>query len=400
MSPSTQRVLFVHAHPDDEAVSTGATIATLAVSGASVTVLTCTRGELGEVIPAELRHLEGDGPALAARRETELADAMSALGVADRRFLGSEGARSLGSAPRRYLDSGMVWGADGRPEPVAEAAGDSLCSAPLAEVVADIAVVIADTGADVVVGYDENGGYGHPDHVRAHVAARQAADDAGVAFYAIVNPGAEPRPDDVVVDVAPVRDAVVRALRAHATQVVVHEDTDGGAAFSLSSGAPRPVAGSESFRLLSAPRAAFERSHVGQDRGGMIGSGVLAAVVGLLVGGLLTIGHQQVVTLAGIVAPVGVIVALLVVGALVAGLRIVFDSRVIGGCAAAGVVVVAGLFSQSSPGGSVLVPANLIGYAWVYGSVLIALLVLAWPRMPATRGDKMGTRNRSKGTTT
>lgn len=400
MSASTEWVLFVHAHPDDETISTGGTIATLAAAGAPVTVLTCTRGELGEVIPAELRHLEADSPALAAHRETELAAAMAALGVDDQRFLGSEGARSFGSVPRRYLDSGMVWGADGRPEPVPEVAGDSFCSAPLAEVVADIAAVIADTGADVVVGYDENGGYGHPDHVRAHVAARQAADDAGLPFYAIVSPGVEPQSHDVVVDVAPVQGSVVRALRAHATQVTVHEASDGGATFALSSGPARPVAQSESFRLLPAAVPAFDQRYAGQDRGGMIASGILSTVVGLLAGGLLTISHQQVVSVAGGAVPIGVIVALVVVGALVAGLRIVFDSRTIAACAAAGVIVVAGVFSQSGPGGSVLVPANLPGYAWVYGSVLIALLVLAWPRLPVTQGDRMAAGNRVKGTTT
>lgn len=404
MSTATDRVLFVHAHPDDETIATGGTIATLVAAGAAVTVLTCTRGERGEVIPAGLAALEGDGAALAAHREGELAEAMAALGVDDQRYLGSPGARRPGAAPRRYADSGMVWGADGRPTPLAEVAGDSFCSAPLDEVVADIEAVIAGTGADAVVGYDEDGGYGHPDHVRAHVAARRAAASAGVPFYAIVEPAAPRRPDDIVVDVTPVRGRVVAALLAHATQITVAQESGGAAGFALSSGPLRPIAATEAFRLLPADPSAGGRpaGHraARPDRGALVASAVLAAAVGLLVGGLLTIGHQQVATLAGAVIPVGVIAALLVVASLVTGLRIVFGSRMVAACAAAGVAVVAGVFSQSGPGGSVLVPANLAGYAWVYGSVLIAVLVLAWPRLPAARDGRMKAGNEVKGTTT
>ena len=70
-----ERVLFVHAHPDDESISTGGTIATLVDRGAAVTVLTCTRGERGEVIPPELSHFEGS-PDLVAIREDELRGAL------------------------------------------------------------------------------------------------------------------------------------------------------------------------------------------------------------------------------------------------------------------------------------------------------------------------------------
>ena len=84
--PEREHVLFVHAHPDDESIVTGGTIAKLVRDGVPVTVLTCTRGERGEVIPAELRHLEGDLRALADHRETELAAAMAALGVTDQQI--------------------------------------------------------------------------------------------------------------------------------------------------------------------------------------------------------------------------------------------------------------------------------------------------------------------------
>src|SRR6478609_7192343 len=98
----TGGVLAVHAHPDDETLATGALLATWAASGLPVTLVTCTRGERGEVIGAGLAALEGDGPALAAHREHELAAALAALGVGDHVFLD-------GGVGPRYEDSGMAW---------------------------------------------------------------------------------------------------------------------------------------------------------------------------------------------------------------------------------------------------------------------------------------------------
>ena len=132
-----ERVLFVHAHPDDESISTGGTIATLIDRGARVTVVTCTRGELGEVIPAELKYLEGSGEPLAEVRTAELASAMAILGVTDHRFLGDANARWADRAPRRYTDSGMQWGEHGA-EPLSTTSEDSLCAAPLGEVAAGV----------------------------------------------------------------------------------------------------------------------------------------------------------------------------------------------------------------------------------------------------------------------
>src|SRR5262249_61732777 len=85
-------LLFVHAHPDDESIGTGATMAKYAAEGVPVTLVTCTLGELGEIIPAELAHL-ADGPEnrLGEYRRAELAAACTALGVSDHRFLGGPG---------------------------------------------------------------------------------------------------------------------------------------------------------------------------------------------------------------------------------------------------------------------------------------------------------------------
>src|SRR5258708_24881076 len=94
------RLLLVHAHPDDESIGTGATMAKYAAEGAGVTLVTCTLGELGEVIPPELAHLAADADGgLGEYRIGELAAACAALGVTDHRFLGG---------PRRGRDSGVV----------------------------------------------------------------------------------------------------------------------------------------------------------------------------------------------------------------------------------------------------------------------------------------------------
>src|SRR5690606_1666855 len=106
--------------------------------GAQVTVVTCTRGEHGEVIPDALRHLEGDGPALARHGEGELAGARRILGVTDHRCLGDRRAGAAGMPVRRYLDSGMRWGDDGMAHPLEAIEPLAFCSAPLAEPIDDL----------------------------------------------------------------------------------------------------------------------------------------------------------------------------------------------------------------------------------------------------------------------
>ncbi|HEY5231597.1 MAG TPA: PIG-L family deacetylase, partial [Galbitalea sp.] len=186
-----ERVLFVHAHPDDETIDTGGTIARLVVSGAQVTVLTCTRGERGEVIPADLQSALKSPSAMAKLRNAELQQAMKALGVTDHRYLGDANARWSSGGPRTYLDSGMQWGSDG-----AEATGEvdptTLTGAEFREVASDVAAVVLELLPSAVVSYDERGGYGHPDHVRAHDAARRAAQVYGVPFYSVLPAGDPP----------------------------------------------------------------------------------------------------------------------------------------------------------------------------------------------------------------
>src|SRR4051794_3063609 len=128
--------------------------------GAAVTLVTCTRGEQGEIVPEDLRHL-GTGKPLADARVEELAAAMAVLGVTDHRFLGP------------YEDSGMI----GTPE---NERATAFWNADLDEATAHLVKVIHEVRPQVVLTYDENGGYGHPDHIQAHriaVAGVAAAGD-------------------------------------------------------------------------------------------------------------------------------------------------------------------------------------------------------------------------------
>jgi len=384
MTRDRRGVLFVHAHPDDETISTGGTIATLVDAGVAVTVLNCTRGERGEVIPPELESLEGDGPALGDHRTRELAEAMRVLGVTDQRFLGDENARRPGLAPRHYLDSGMVWGELG-PEPVPDQHAESLCAAPFDEVVEDVAAVVAAVLPHAVVSYDAQGGYGHPDHIRAHHAARVAAEHLGVPFYTIEELAADAPADDALhlVDVGAVLERKTEAMRAHRTQLTVHGDT-----FSLSSGPRRPIASVEAFRRWESAGQPEEPSFGSAPLGSRVFASVLALVLGLAVGALGTVTHQVEVALVAVAIPVGVALALAVAGCLLLGLRLVFGSRTPALLASAGLVVTLIVLGQAGPGGSVLIPANIAGYVWTYGVPLFAAVVLAWPRLRTLSGSR------------
>jgi N-acetyl-1-D-myo-inositol-2-amino-2-deoxy-alpha-D-glucopyranoside deacetylase len=157
----TGGILFVHAHPDDESINNGATMAKYAAQGTRVTLVTCTRGELGEIIPPRYAHLAADREdRLGEHRETELAAAMKELGVDDHRFLG---------APGEYRDSGMM-GTDGNELP------ESFWRADLDEAADRLANVIREVRPRILVTYNEIGGYGHPDHIQTHRVALRAVD--------------------------------------------------------------------------------------------------------------------------------------------------------------------------------------------------------------------------------
>ena len=211
-------VLFVHAHPDDETISTGALIAEFVARGSRVFLLTCSRGERGEVVDGALTALAGTEE-LARERDRELERATGILGITERFWLGEPPARVDGLEPRRYRDSGMGWIRPGLAGPADDAADDALSVAPLAEVTADVAALIARLRPSLVISYDDGGGYGHPDHVRAHDAARAASAATGSPFAEVLEaPAAGSEWFDLPQHLAVVTDA----LRAHASQLTVH----------------------------------------------------------------------------------------------------------------------------------------------------------------------------------
>jgi len=233
LDPMTEpRLLFVHAHPDDETIGTGATMAMYAAQGAQVTLVTCTLGEMGEIIPPALRHLTPDQ--LGEYRIGELRAACAELGVSDHRFLGG---------PGRWRDSGMMGMASNQ---------DPRCfwQADAGQTAAALGAVIADVRPSVIVTYDANGFYGHPDHIAAHRVTRRAyqagCDQELVSLYATAAPdftGVTTR-----VDAGAYLDRKAAAMRAHATQITVTEPY-----FALSNNIGQELAGTECYTLLCGP---------------------------------------------------------------------------------------------------------------------------------------------------
>jgi N-acetyl-1-D-myo-inositol-2-amino-2-deoxy-alpha-D-glucopyranoside deacetylase len=281
--------LLVHAHPDDESITTGATMAYYVASGAAVTLLTCTLGEEGEILVPELAQLAAaEADQLGGLRIGELAAAMRELGVVDHRFLGGAG---------RFRDSGMMGTpANEHPRAFWRAATDPEV---LDAAVAAAVEVVREVRPQVMITYDDNGDYGHPDHIMAHrvaTAAAAAAADPGygvgpawqvVKFYwtalpkSVLRHGIEALADSPVnfgvasVDDLPfgVADAQVtteidatgygtakmNALAAHRTQITVDSPF-----FALSNLLGREILATEHFRLVRGELGA-ERNAAGRE---------------------------------------------------------------------------------------------------------------------------------------
>lgn len=219
-----ERVLFVHAHPDDETISTGGTLAALAEAGREPLLVTLTRGEQGEVVPGPLTALAA-ARGLAVVRQNELSTALAMLGLERHVFLGVPPARAEGLPPTIYEDSGMSWGPDGFATAGDNASDDALTKVPAAEVLNDLLAAAAQAGAGAIVSYDHIGGYGHPDHVLAHRAGRAVAQALDLPFWEIVV-GDEADPDLEIEshDISAWYERKVAALRGYATQLTVDGD--------------------------------------------------------------------------------------------------------------------------------------------------------------------------------
>jgi N-acetyl-1-D-myo-inositol-2-amino-2-deoxy-alpha-D-glucopyranoside deacetylase len=209
--------LVVHAHPDDETIASGGLLAELRARGARVVLVTATRGERGEIVAGTLDP-ELHEHELADAREKELRGALEALGVVEHVWLGSAPARESGRPDRRYRDSGMEWVRPGLAGPAPDAGADAFAEVPVHEEVADLLAVVSLVRPDVVIGYGPDGGYGHPDHVRAHVVAATAARSASAPFLELVH---EPGAGVEWLDLEMRRGAVLGALRQHRSQLTV-----------------------------------------------------------------------------------------------------------------------------------------------------------------------------------
>ncbi|MDH2414992.1 N-acetyl-1-D-myo-inositol-2-amino-2-deoxy-alpha-D-glucopyranoside deacetylase [Nocardioides sp. CER19] len=170
-----ERLLLVHAHPDDETIQNGATMAKYVAEGRGVTLVTCTAGEMGEILVPELEHLAADREdGLGEQRRGELEAAMKALGVSDHRYLGGFGT---------YRDSGMKWHPDGYAIPDDTIHDNAFWNADLTEAADHLVAIIREVRPQVLVTYDQFGNYGHPDHIQAHRVATYAAALAAVPSY-------------------------------------------------------------------------------------------------------------------------------------------------------------------------------------------------------------------------
>jgi len=258
------RALLVHAHPDDETINNGATMAMYAALGAQITLVTCTRGEEGEVLIPELAHLAAhQTDQLGRHREIELADAMKALGITDHRF--------LGAGEVDFRDSGMMG-----TEP--NNRSDCFWQADLDESAKLLVEIIQEVKPHILITYDEIGGYGHPDHIQSHRVAMRAAElsngwqiskiywnatpksvlaegiaamkEVGSDFFGVENVDDLPfaKADELVtavVDANEYVEAKMAAMRAHATQIELD-----GPFFALSNQLGLQVWGNEFYSLV------------------------------------------------------------------------------------------------------------------------------------------------------
>ena len=269
---AAKRLLLVHAHPDDETINNGVTMAKYAASGAQVTLVTCTRGEEGEVLVTELVNLASDkDDKLGEHREVELKDAMAQLGINDFRFLGAPN--------KKWRDSGMMGTTQNE-------RGDVFWQADLDEASHELVKIILETKPQVLITYDEFGGYGHPDHIKAHRVAMRAAElaanqgwqvskiywntmprsviqmgiekmkEVGSDFFGAESADDLPfaKPDELATTVVNAPEYVpqkLAAMKAHATQI-----SEDGPFFALSKNLGLSVWGDEYYTLVKGEKAA------------------------------------------------------------------------------------------------------------------------------------------------
>ncbi|GAA2172224.1 hypothetical protein GCM10009846_09320 [Agrococcus versicolor] len=332
-----EHVLFVHAHPDDETLSTGAAIATVAQTGAAA-VLTVTLGERGEVRPERRAALEAAG-GVAALRSAELDGAVAALGA------------TRVEPAARFEDSGMAW-VDGAAGPAADVTTAALTSQSTTDVELLVLDVVQRLRPNALVTYDEDGGYGHPDHRVVHRAVVAIGRDLGIPVYERVS-----APADVAVPLAPVADRVRAALAAHASQLVV----DGDDVVHVG-GQREPIAQVEHYRAVRAS------TPIGW------GTTIVVGLVAVVVGVVGTFAYRS-------VEPWGLVLALAAAVGIVVSPRLL-GSRAASIAAAVGVLLPIGLVALDpfrTAASASLLAADLPGWLWVLVPAAAALVAVGWP---------------------
>jgi N-acetyl-1-D-myo-inositol-2-amino-2-deoxy-alpha-D-glucopyranoside deacetylase len=268
---ASKRLLLVHAHPDDETINNGATMAKYAAEGVQVTLVTCTRGEEGEVLVESLANLASSrDDKLGEHREIELKNAMAHLGINDFRFLGSPN--------KKWRDSGMIGTTQNERK-------DVFWQADLTEAAQELVKIILEIKPQVLITYDEFGGYGHPDHIKANQVAMLAAElasnqgwkiskiywntmpksviqmgidkmkEVGSSFFGADSVEDLPfaKPDELVTSVIKAPDYVeqkLEAMKAHETQISID-----GPFFALSNNLGLSVWADEYYTLVKGEKS-------------------------------------------------------------------------------------------------------------------------------------------------
>ncbi len=336
-----EHVLFVHAHPDDETLSTGAAIATVAQAGIA-SVLTLTLGERGEVRP-ERRDAVAAAGGLPALRSAELDRAVSALGA------------TRVEPEARLEDSGMAW-VDGVAAPAPDVTPAALTAQPASHVELLVLDAVQRLRPDALVTYDEDGGYGHPDHRAVHAAVVAVGRDLRIPVYVRAA-----QPADVAVPLAPVEGSVRAALAAHGSQLVV----DGDDVVHVG-GQREPIAQVEHYRAVRAT------APIGW------GTTVVVGLVALVIGTVGTFTYRA-------VEPWGLVLALVAAVGIVVGPRLM-GSRIASIAAAIGVVLPIAIVSLDpfrTAASAGILASDVLGWLWVGVPGLVALVVMAWPSAAA-----------------
>lgn len=380
-------LLFVHAHPDDETTATGATMAAYAREGAKVHLLTLTRGEMGEVIPQHLRHLAvgnpgctDNGQALGEYRTGELEAATAQLGVASRFFLGQKPAFAP-AAKSLYRDSGMVWGADGKPAPNPAASSDSLTAQPVEPQAQAIANAIKAVKPDVLITYDADGGYGHPDHKRTYEAVMAALGMLNNRQKPLLTWGVEGEFDreDQRTQAAIYGSGAAKrqAMQAHATQITVTSEKT----FEYSNGVEQNISAIETYRLLDGEIIREMGSK--PEPAGILSTTFTALLIGVMAGLAGSIYHAWVFYADNTLIPVGLLLGYLVVFCASLWSTTVMRRLVAVPLAAAAAFAAVFVLAYARPDApfvlvnpSAGVAIGVVGTWWLFGAPVAALLAI------------------------